>query len=159
MISPEHTHLFTKYQIFSERELQARQHIKYRSYIKSKQIELGIASNMISSDILPAILLQLDRLGRGFKAFALTGSTHDVLQHEIEHLGSLYSQIRTQCTSLDVSLNQLDPNGEPSKVAPHIAKLSRAELAKLRTLVDEAETLVARDLWPFTRYQDFFASI
>jgi glutamine synthetase len=159
MISPEHTRLFTEFQILSERELQARQHIKYRTYIKSKQIELGIALNMVTSDILPAILLQLARVGRGYETVAMTGTPSAVLKHEIEQLDALYTQLRNQCESIEKSLNKFDTTDEPSKVAPLIAELSRTQLGKLRKLVDEAETLVSRDLWPFARYQEIFASI
>ncbi len=159
MITPEHTHLFTEYQILSERELQARQYIKYRTYIKSKQIEIGIALNMVAGDVLPAILLQLDRVGRGFESVALTGTPSVILKREIEDLDSLYGQIRSQSDSLEKSLIKIDANDELSTVAASIADLSRIQLIRLRNLVDEAETLVSRDIWPFVGYQEIFASI
>ena len=156
---PETIQFFAHAHVLTERELEARQYIKYRKFIKTRQIEMKIAIEISRSMILPALLRQLALVGQALLAVQSAGLTSTQLGKDIFELETLYGNISASVSLMDKHLTRVDQLENIAQIAAGYSRLVTEELTTLRTLVDKAELLVASDLWPMATYQSIFSSI
>jgi len=156
VVEPETIELFTKYKVYTERELRSRFNILSEAYVKALAIEGKTAIGIAKTMILPAALKYLTVVSS-----ALAGIPNGVGSHEGESLSTavakplakLIKSLIDQTAKLESAVNH-HVEGEPYDHAKHARAEIFTSLGTLRETVDKLEGIVADDLWPLPTYRE-----
>ena len=149
--------LFTKHNIYTEVEMQSRQDIILETYAKTINIEALTASDMVKRDILPAVSSYVAELASGV---ATKKAISDDIPCEaeldiIKRLSGLQDCAYKKLAALDNAIIGVKEVGEdPIEVATYYKDSVITAMTELRAVVDEMETLVSSDYWPYPSYGD-----
>ncbi len=149
--------LFTKHKIYTEVEMQSRQDIILETYAKTINIEALTASDMVKRDILPAVSSYVAELASGV---ATKKAISDDIPCEaeldiIKRLSGLQDCAYKKLAALDNAIIGVKEVGEdPIEVATYYKDSVITVMTELRAVVDEMETLVSSDYWPYPSYGD-----
>lgn len=149
--------LFTKHKIYTEVEMQSRQDIILETYAKTINIEALTASDMVKRDILPAVSSYVAELASGV---ATKKAISDDIPCEaeldiIKRLSGLQDCAYKKLAALDNAIIGVKEIGEdPIEVATYYKDSVITAMTELRAVVDEMETLVSSDYWPYPSYGD-----
>ena len=153
--------LFSRHKVFTESELISRRDVKLNTYSKTLKIEALTMLEMTKRDILPAVIKFKSKLASEINALSAIGAEMDcsvekALLIKISKLTvKLGRALKTleQLTerSDDFSTNQAEADYYNDKMVP--------AMDALRTVVDELETLVAREDWPYPSYTEMLYSV
>ena len=149
--------LFTKHKIYTEVEMQSRQDIILETYAKTINIEALTASDMVKRDILPAVSSYVAELASGV---ATKKAISDDIPCEaeldiIKRLSGLQDCAYKKLAALDNAIIGVKEVGEdPIAVATYYKDSVITAMTELRAVVDEMETLVSSDYWPYPSYGD-----
>ena len=149
--------LFTKHKIYTEVEMQSRQDIILETYAKTINIEALTASDMVKRDILPAVSSYVAELVSGV---ATKKAISDDIPCEaeldiIKRLSGLQDCAYKKLAALDNAIIGVKEVGEdPIEVATYYKDSVITAMTELRAVVDEMETLVSSDYWPYPSYGD-----
>ncbi len=149
--------LFTKHKIYTEVEMQSRQDIILETYAKTINIEALTASDMVKRDILPAVSSYVAELASGV---ATKKAISDDIPCEaeldiIKRLSGLQDCAYKKLAALDNAIIGVKEVGEdPIVVATYYKDSVITAMTELRAVVDEMETLVSSDYWPYPSYGD-----
>jgi glutamine synthetase len=138
--------LFSGLGVLSERELASRVEINWERYVKIVDIEASCALDIASTMILPAAARYLGELNQAPSS---------------KGINAICQRVSGLADTLVDAISEL----EHAQHAAHEAGSVRAEAtafatevipaqARLRTVVDELETVVADDLWPLPKYRE-----
>ena len=145
--------LFTKYKVFSEKELQSRYVIFSENYVKTITIEANMMVVMAKTMILPAGIRYLGEVAEAVVAVQAAGVD---AAHQLEALKELSTAVTAVQTTMAALEKVLHHHAE-GDVYAH-AKYSRdgvvPKMNDLRAAGDHLETLVADDLWPLPTYRE-----
>src|SRR5262249_16766912 len=137
--------LFTKYRVYSERELQSRYNILSENYVKTVNIEGQLTAMMARTMILPAALRYQAEMAAGVNATKAAGVDNS---SQVELLKSLTATI----TSFQATIGTLDKalghhaEGDPYAHAKYFRDSVLPAMSAVRALGDKLETVVADDL-------------
>ena len=149
--------LITKHKIYTEVEMQSRQDIILETYAKTINIEALTASDMVKRDILPAVSSYVAELASGV---ATKKAISDDIPCEaeldiIKRLSGLQDCAYKKLAALDNAIIGVKEVGEdPIEVATYYKDSVITAMTELRAVVDEMETLVSSDYWPYPSYGD-----
>ena len=153
--------LFTKHKVFTESELISRRDVKLNTYSKTLKIEALTMLEMTRRDILPAVIKFKGKVASEINSLTAIGpemdcSVEKTLLAKISKLSmKLGRALKTleQLTekSDDFSTNQAEADYYNDKMLP--------AMNNLRTIVDELETIVAREDWPYPSYTEMLYSV
>jgi glutamine synthetase len=154
LISPKAIQLFSKYGVFSEREIHSRYEILLENYIKTIAIEAQITIQMANRQILPAALRYQAEVALAIANVKAAGGK--VPASEVALLDELSSTIETLRTGIAALTKSADDHAEGDSLAH--AKHSRdaviPAMHAVRAAADKLEGVVADDLWPLPTYQE-----
>ena len=154
--------LFTKHKIYTEVEMQSRQDIILETYAKTINIEALTASDMVKRDILPAVSSYVAELASGV---ATKKAISDDIPCEaeldiIKRLSGLQDCAYKKLAALDNAIIGVKEVGEdPIEVATYYKDSVITAMTELRAVVDEMETLVSSDYWPYPSYGDLIFEV
>ncbi len=154
ILEPESVELFTRYKVYSERELQSRFMILCESYVKTVMIEGRCASMMARTMILPAAMRYQQQLASSIQALQAAGVKAPGRQTEM--LNKLTATIDAFQSATDKLDHALAHHAEGDALAH--TKFARdhilTAMADVRKHGDALETMVADDLWPLPTYRE-----
>ncbi len=145
--------LFTKYKVYSEKELQSRFNILSEAYVKALDIEAKTALLMAKTMILPASLKYQKEVGESIAAAKAAGASTPA---GLETFGTLVSAIN----ELTLSIKALEKaqshhaEGTPFDHAKHMRGEIFPALGNLRAAADKLETIVDDEIWPLPTYRE-----
>jgi glutamine synthetase len=145
--------LFTKYKVYTEKELVSRYNIFSEKYVKEVTIEADMTANMARTMIVPAAVRYQTEVANAVVATKQAGVD---AQGQMELLREL-TQILTAFQAATLTLEQAahhHPDGELFAHAKYVKDHVIPAMAEARTLGDKLETLVADDLWPLPTYRE-----
>jgi glutamine synthetase len=145
--------LFTKYKVFTERELQARFAIFSEKYVKEVTIEANMMVTMAKTMILPAALRYQAEVAAAVNATKAAGVDPAGQLEALRELTDLITKFQAASSSL-CSAAHHHPDGDPYAHAKYIKESVIPKMVDLRTLGDKLETVVADDLWPLPTYRE-----
>ncbi|MFH2138033.1 MAG: glutamine synthetase III [Candidatus Omnitrophota bacterium] len=146
--------LFEKFGVLSEKELHSKIEIRLEAYVKTKDIELKTALNIARTLVLPAVADQITLLANANTGVKAAGAKPKGLSADIRTLNGLYNDIKSGISELEKAMIVCEKQSEILKAAKGYASVGAAALNNLRDAVDEAEELIADDLWPMAKYQE-----
>ncbi|MEI7835356.1 MAG: glutamine synthetase III [Planctomycetota bacterium] len=145
--------LFTKYAVYSERELHSRQEILLERYIKDINIEAQTASQMSHTMILPACLQYQAKVAEAIKATAACGIEDTAETALLREIVDSVSALRTDVLKLDDVLAKT-PHGAAMAHAKYQRDVVLPAMLDLRKAADKLELLVADEYWPLPKYRE-----
>jgi len=145
--------LFTKYKVYTEKELQSRFNILSENYVKQVTIEAKTAIMMAKTLILPAALRYQKEIGESVAAAKSAGAATPA---GVETLSTLVSAINDLSRGISALEKAEDHHGDGDAFAhaKHIKEHVIPAMAELRKAGDKLETIVSDDLWPLPTYRE-----
>ena len=148
--------LFTKFGVMSETEMNSRREIFFETYRKVKNVEARTMLEMTIRDIIPAVSSYVGELSRNLAAknSALPGLDSTRECEHIEKLSTLLERTYSAYNDLTrVELNAVKKTSD-EEAAFYYKNTVIPKMDALRRVVDEMETLTAREAWPMPTYGD-----
>ncbi|SFT41432.1 glutamine synthetase [Lishizhenia tianjinensis] len=156
---PETIKLFEDLNIFSEREVLARQEIEFESYIMRVQIEARMINDLAQNHIIPAVINYQNKLIKNIQGL------NDVLGADAAEASKVQLGMVKE---ISMHLNKMkalcDEMLEARKVANNIANIGDKATAycdtvkvffdQIRYHADKLEMLVDDELWPFPKLRE-----
>jgi glutamine synthetase len=155
---PESVELFTSLGIYSMKELQARNEVKWEMYSKKIQIEARVMGRMAINHIIPAALAYQTKLLNNVKLMKdVCPDTYEseaaVALELVRGISSLVSRIRGQVEEMveaRKAANVLENEYEKASAYHAIAE----RLEAIRKPIDKLEEIVDNDVWPLPKYRE-----
>jgi glutamine synthetase len=145
--------LFTRYRVYSERELQSRFAILCENYVKTVNIEAKLTSMMAKTMILPAALRYQGEVATAVNATKAAGADNSAQLELLKSLTATIAEFQKAANSLDHALAH-HAEGDVYSHAKYARDSILPSMAAVRTLGDKLETMVADDLWPLPTYRE-----
>jgi len=155
---PASVEMFTKLGVYTEKELEARNEVKWETYSKKVQIEARVTGRMAINHIIPAALEYQSKLlsnvsmikenfPEDYKSMAATQI--DI----ISKISALVSDIQTKVDSMIEARKKANAiSGEYEKaVAYHEIAES---LFAIRKPIDKLEEIIDNNMWPLPKYRE-----
>ncbi|MCF0172580.1 MAG: glutamine synthetase type III, partial [Bacteroidales bacterium] len=154
--TPESRKLFTSTGVFTEKELEARNEVKWETYSKKIQIESRVMVRMAINHIIPAVLEYKSNLLKEVARAKEVFGTTEGCEVEIGLINKISGYVADVKQKADAMLearkaaNVLD-NEYDKAVAYH--KIAES-LNAIRRPIDKLEDLVDNRLWPLPKYRE-----
>ena len=144
-------YLFSKYGVFTHREMHSRYEIALEQYILAIDVEAALTLEMANTIILPAALRYQTELATNLSVLRSVGAEPDTTTFD-----EVSSSLRSLRAGIAVLRSEIDHDDVESteKRAEHAQKGLLPAMASVRTAADSLETMVADDLWPLATYQE-----
>ena len=143
--------LFTKHHVFSESELYSRYEILMENYCKTIHIEALTMIDMVKKYIIPSVLSyqgEISEIANSKKQL------NPNLKCELEEK-LLYAKLDT----LETSVLNAKTHSDLLESAKYYRESIFINMQHLRGIVDELETLIAKDHWPLPTYGELLFSV
>jgi glutamine synthetase len=153
IIRKDSVELFTKYKVFTEKELIARYNIFSEKYVKEITIEASMMLSMARTMILPAAIRYQGQVAASVVATKQAGVENHAQAELLKELTVTMAAFQAATAALDKALHH-HPDGDAYAHAKSMKEHVVHKMADLRALGDKLETMVADDLWPLPTYRE-----
>jgi glutamine synthetase len=153
---PESVAMFTKTGVYTEKELEARNEVKWETYIKKVQIESRVMVRMAINHIIPAALeyksklLQEITLAKGIYGNLDNCSTELGILDDINRYVEEVRVLAAQMKEARKAANAIENDYERALAYHDIAE----SFADLRKPIDKLEEVVDNKTWPLPKYRE-----
>ncbi|QXC62360.1 glutamine synthetase III [Aquihabitans sp. G128] len=151
LVTPEALELFSRYGVFSEREMHSRYEIAMEQYALSIGVEARSTLEMASTMVLPAALRYQTELATNLAS--LKALDVEVDTSDLDGVSASIQALRGGIAALKGALGH-DGADSVEAEATHAGLELLPAMAAVRVAADELESLVADDLWPLPTYQE-----
>ncbi len=145
--------LFTKYKVYTERELQSRLNILSEAYVKTLSIEGKTAVLIAKTMILPAALKFMGEVASSVSAAKGAGIAKPQGADLLKSLNDGIAKLTKTIDKLDHAVSHA-ADGEPYDHAKHARAEIFPALNDLREAADSLEVIVSDDYWPLPTYRE-----
>ena len=161
MIADKNVKMLTAHKIFSPAELHSRYEILLESYSKTVNIEALTMVDMARKEILPAVEGYTKSLAETLaaKKAAVAGLPCKYETATITKLSELSDEIADATADLDGEIAKFQAIEDVTEAANDIRDVILGKMDALRAVCDEAETITAKEFWPFPTYSDLLFSV
>lgn len=153
--------LFERFGVFTRAELCSRAEIEYEQYAKEINIEARAMVNIVSKQIIPAVIRYTTELANSICAVKDTGcgadvSTQTELLNEVSDLLAATKQEQAKLQEDVAKGIAMEDNRERALYYHEVVSHS---MSVLRASVDRLEFLVDKDVWPMPSYGDMLFEV
>ena len=161
MIADKNVKMLTAHKIFSPAELHSRYEILLENYSKTVNIEALTMVDMARKEILPAVEGYTKSLAETLaaKKAAVAGLPCKYETATITKLSELSDEIADATANLDSEIAKFQAIEDVTEAANDIRGVILGKMDALRAVCDEAETITAKEFWPFPTYSDLLFSV
>jgi glutamine synthetase len=142
--SDKNIKIFDELGIYSAEETKARAEIMYEAYVTTISVEAQTLIEMVDTAIIPACAMDMNK----YKDFPKLSRGRD----------ALYQSIAEENETLKGFKEKMPHNADLHEEATYCCETLKPQLEKIRSLVDRAEGLLEKGLYPFPNYQDLLYS-
>jgi len=162
-VTPENLKLFYKHNIYTSTEMQSRHDIILDTYSKTTTIEANTMVEMVKRDILPNVSAYIAELSAAVLSKQSIQTVDIPCEFElslIKKLSALNDSAYKKVEALDAAAKNIKSVGDNVlDIATYCRDTLVSGVADLRIDIDEMETLVSSDFWPFPTYGDLMFKI
>jgi len=160
-VSEKNIKLFTRHKIFTETEIRARYEILVENYIKVLNIEALTMLEMLKRDIIPAAFTYEGELETALTAKAQLGLNvkGDMRMVLADRISALASSVYSKTESLEKAVEDAPEFERSIDRAVYFRDVVLKQMNDIRTDVDELETVMPSEKWPYPTYGDLLFSI
>jgi glutamine synthetase len=153
--------LFTKHNVFTEQELFSRYDIQLENYYKVIDIEALTMDAMVKKNIMAAANDYQYTLAETINAKAATGLSVDysVEKKRLEQASKLTYDMDERLEKLEADIEKAKELEDTYELAKFHHDVIFADMNELREVVDELETVVPSDIWPYPTYGEILYSV
>ncbi|MDE7169116.1 MAG: hypothetical protein K2N67_02865, partial [Mucispirillum sp.] len=143
IVNDKNVALFSKYGVYSKKELESRFEVFLEEYHRKIRIEGEIALNIVRNNILPAVIEEFKTELSAVKSATDAGITVgvDALKRSVELLGKGLEDLTEKTEKMEKAVTGL-----------HEEILEA--MSELREVVDRLEKVVSDTLWPLPKYRE-----
>ena len=150
--------LFETFAILSREEIKARTDIKIEIYVKTVEMELRVARNLLRAYIIPAALKNQAMLLEAIRQFPqkILAKKPAMLKNQLAFIAKFTEKINRameMVSLLDEDNDKLKEGADRTR-AQFCTKFIRPHLAEAAALVEKIEERVDRDFWKLPRVTD-----
>ena len=153
---PASVEMFTKTGVYTEKELEARNEVKWETYVKKVQIESRVMVRMALNHIIPAALEYkaklLKEVSMAKEVFGnLDGCTTEMII--LDDIAKYVEEVRVKATAMKEArkkANMIEDIYERALAYHDIAE----SLYALRKPIDKLEEVVDNKMWPLPKYRE-----
>ncbi|MDD6877454.1 MAG: glutamine synthetase III [Clostridiaceae bacterium] len=157
--TPRHIALFERHGVFTADEIHSRCEIMLENYSKTIRIEALTMLDMVKRGILPASLEYQNRVAELAERKARLSLPNAVETRELIHLGSLTESLVDRLDRLASDVLSADGDIPAQELAVFYRDHVAAGMEALREVVDELETRIPEELWPYPGYGEILYSV
>ena len=153
---PAAVEMFLRTGVFTQKELEARNEVKWEIYIKKVQIESRVMVRMALNHIIPAALEYKSRLLQEVSlAGGVFGSTDGCATEMfiLEKIGKYVEEVRIKAYAMKEARNAANAIEDDYQRALAYHEIAES-LSALRRPIDKLEELVDNRLWPLPKYRE-----
>ena len=161
MLSEKNVKMLTSHRIFSPAELHSRYEILLENYSKTVNIEALTMVDMAKKEILPAVEKYTKSLADTLaaKKAAVAGLPCKYETATVTKLSELSDSIADATDDLEAEIEKFQAIEDVTEAANDIRDVILDKMDSLRAVCDEAETITAKEFWPFPTYSDLLFSV
>ena len=161
LLDEKNVKMLTSHKVFSEAELKSRCEIMLENYNKTVTIEANTMIEMAKTQIVPAIeSFTADVAGSAATKKAINNKLACKYETElVSKLSELTDEIYTKIGELEKAVAGLSKAKDTIKESELIRDKILPKMAELRKPCDEAETITAKDYWPYPSYGDLLFGV
>jgi len=161
MLSEKNVKMLTSHKIFSPAELHSRYEILLENYSKTVNIEALTMVDMAKKEILPAVEKYTKSLAGTLaaKKAAVAGLPCKYETAAVTKLSELSDSIADATDDLKAEIEKFQAIEDVTEAANDIRDVILGKMDALRAVCDEAETITAKEFWPFPTYSDLLFSV
>ena len=160
-IEPESIEVFTKNKVYTETEIRSRYEISLENYYKQINIEAQTLSDMTKDEIIGAALRYEEYLANTINDMKATGTgiptrvEEKLLQQAADMVEVLYDRLQ----KLDADIAKEDDMTDVKELASYNRYTILPDMDSLREVIDELESRVPHELWPYPTYGELLYSV
>ena len=152
--------LFISHKVYSETEMRARYEILSENYCKIINIEALTMIDMAKKDILPAVSKYSHELSDTVIAKAACGDIESGYEKGLlAKVSKLNTAAYKKTEKLEQAVLKAKEISETQELSMYYKDAVFAAMSELRITVDELETVVPADIWPYPSYGDMLFSV
>ncbi len=152
--------LLISHKVYSETEMRARYEILSENYCKIINIEALTMIDMAKKDILPAVSKYSHELSDTVIAKAACGDIESGYEKELlAKVSKLNTAAYKKTEKLEQAVLKAKEISETQELSMYYKDAVFAAMSELRITVDELETMVPADIWPYPSYGDMLFSV
>ena len=152
--------LFISHKVYSETEMRARYEILSENYCKIINIEALTMIDMAKKDIMPAVSKYSRELSDTVIAKAACGDIESGYEKELlAKVSKLNTAAYKKTEKLEQAVLKAKEISETQELSMYYKDAVFAAMSELRITVDELETMVPADIWPYPSYGDMLFSV
>ena len=161
MLSEKNVKMLTSHRIFSPAELHSRYEILLENYSKTVNIEALTMVDMAKKEILPAVEKYTKSLADTLaaKKAAVAGLPCKYETAAVTKLSELSDSIADATDDLEAEIEKFQAIEDVTEAANDTRDVILGKMDALRAVCDEAETITAKEFWPFPTYSDLLFSV
>ncbi len=160
LLAQKNVDMLTGHKVFSESELRSRYEIQLENYVRTVRIEALTMTEIARKEILPAMAAYAAALADGAaKKKAAAPAACGYESRLIGTLSGLTDSADAAAEQLERAVTALDALGDVTAEAGFVRDTLLPDMAALRAVCDEGETLTARSYWPFPTYGDLLFGV
>lgn len=156
---PQNVELFARHGVFTENEIRSRQEIMLENYSKVVHIEALTMLDMVTRDILPAIMSYTAFLTDGALKKLQLGLSADPEKSLAEKLSENASIITRHFVLLNDNLHDAERISDSETLASFNRSKVFTAMQSLRAIVDQTEPLIPTKYWPYPSYGEMLFGI
>src|SRR5450755_1327608 len=151
LISEPSMELFSKYGVFTHREMHSRYEIGLEQYALSVGVEARLTLEVGSTLVLPAAVRYQTEVALNLGALKAAG-----VEVDTSTLDDVSAPLKALRAALGILRDELAPDSgsTPLAEAQHARSALLPAMAAVRSAADQLEGIVADDLWPLPTYQE-----
>jgi glutamine synthetase len=154
--TPESVAMFTRTGVYTEKELGARNEVKWDIYTKKVQIESRVMVRMAVNHIIPAALEYKTRLLKEVSLHQQVMGSFDGCGTELDlirRIGAYIEEVSDRAEAMRLARKRANTiEDEYARAVAYHA--IAAQIEELRRPVDKLEELVDNQLWPLPKYRE-----
>ncbi len=161
LLDKKNVELLMTHKIYTEAEIRSRFEITLDNYCKTVVIEANTMADIAKMQILPAVEKYVSDVSRAALAKKELDPMLECVYEMtiIRRLSALTDCIALKVGELEDSLIRLDDAKDVQEESEMIRDDLLVKMNELRVACDEAETLTAKNYWPFPKYGDLLFGV
>lgn len=154
-LSDKSVKLFERTNVYSKKEIEARQEIKLESYIKKVQIEARVMGDIAMNHIIPTAIAYQNKLIENANGLKGLGIDNKAVIKTIQTISTHIETIKNGVRDMIEERKRINKIADTHKrAAAYCDDIKEKYFDKIREAVDELELLVDDEDWPLVKYRE-----
>ena len=160
-VSQKSIDVFTKHKVFTEGELMSRYEIELEKYAKVIDIEALTFDSMVKKNIMAAATDYETFLANAINAKTAVGIpvANNVEKKKLQRAAQLTEEMDAGLEKLEADIAKAGEIENTYELAKFHHDVIFADMNELRVAVDELETVIPSDIWPYPTYGEILYSV